>query len=155
MELHTIYQDNNIKIEILKSFHDYLDDMKIHWIDLSENAKDFLYGQILKILNEKEKNWSIREKLTSSHVPIIEAGRPIQFLPPFDVFNEAVEMISYEIWGGEWNKEDLIENVASLSDSDYEIRLNFFNEILFKVHGFLSYYRNGSLMIILFNLKED
>lgn len=155
MELYTIYQDNNIKIEILKSFHEYLDDMKIHWIDLSDNAKDFLYGQIIKILNEKEKEWHIKEKLTSSHVPIIEAGRPIQFLPPFNVFNRAVEIISYGIWGGKWCKEDLIEDIAYLSEDDFKIRVDFFEEPLFKVNGFLSYFKNGTLLIILFNLKED
>lgn len=155
MELHTIYQDNNIKIEILKSFHEYLEDMQIHWIDLSENAKDFLYGKVIKILNNEQKDWNIKEKLTSFHVPIIEGGRPIQFFAPFDVFNKAVELISYSIWGGEWNKEDLIEDIAYLSEADFTLKINFFEEQLFKVNGFLTYYKNGSLLILLFNLKED
>ena len=129
--------------------------MRIHWIELSDTAKDFLYGKIIKILNKNEKDWEIKEKLTSFHVPVIEAGRPIQFLPPFDVFNKAVETISYEIWGGEWEKEDLIEDITYLNEEDFKIRLDFFDVPLFKVNGFLSYYKNGTLLILLFNLKED
>lgn len=155
MELHTIYQDDTIKIDILKSFHDYLDDYKVRWIELSDNAKDFLYGKIIKTLSREKPNWQIKEKLTSFNIPIVEPGRPIQFLPPFDVFNKAFEALSYSIWGGNWNREDLIEDISFLSGEDFEIHLNFFEEQIFKVNGFLSYYKDGTLLIILFNLKED
>lgn len=56
MELYTIYEDTNIKIEILKILHDYFDRTTIKWIELSDTAKDFLYGEILAILKSKLKN---------------------------------------------------------------------------------------------------
>lgn len=156
MDLITIYQDSDIKIEIAKIFHDFLEDQQIKWISLSYSAKDFLYGQVLKILNIKSKEWIVKEKLTASQAPIIEPGRPIFFQPPFDVFNEAIATISNEMLNYNFNYSDTEQKIKKLSENlEADIELHFFLTPIFKINGFLTYFKNGSLLIILFNLKED
>lgn len=156
MDLITIYQDNDIKIEVAKLFHDYLEDQQIKWISLNYAAKDFLYGQILKILDIKSKKWIVQEKLTASQASIIEAGRPIFFQPPFDVFNEAIGIISNDMLNYNFDYNDIEQKILSLSEGqDFEMEIHFFPTSIFKINGFLTYFKNGSLLIILFNLKEE
>lgn len=60
METYVIYQDEEIKIEILKPFHQYLEDTCPQWINLSYGAKDFLYGQVMKDLDIKKEDGIVR-----------------------------------------------------------------------------------------------
>ena len=155
MELYTIYEDTNIKIEILKILHDYFDRTTIKWIELSDTAKDFLYGEILAILKSKLKNQKIEEKLIASKAVIIESTYSIALTPPFDVFNKAVNLIELEL-EAQKSFEEITEDFSEIKfDEKGDYTLHFFQTPLFKINGFLSYYKNGTLLIILFNIKED
>lgn len=155
MELYTIYEDTNIKIEILKILHDYLDRTTVKWVELSDAAKSILYGEVLEHLKPKFKEWKVEEKLTAARAVILESVYAITLSAPFDVFNRAVDFISLELVARKTIKEIEEEfNEIDLVDEG-EIVVHFFDTAIFKVNGYLAYYKNGALLILLFSIKED
>lgn len=156
METYVIYQDEEIKIEILKPFHQYLEETCPQWINLSYGAKDFLYGQVMKDLDIKKRGWDCQERLSAANCPIIEFMKPIALTEPFNAFNRALTIISNWIGRLNFNCEEIKEQVQeSYADEDYEIVCNFFPIRLFNINGYLAYYYNGTLLILLFSIKEE
>lgn len=156
METFVIYEDKDTKIEILKPFHDLLEDQKVKWLELSYMAKDYLYGIVLDEVNLKARRWNCSERLSAGTIPIIEPGRPIALVSPFDVFNRALSIISYGMLQLEFNQEEVKAQIQeSIQDEDFDIICGFFKERLFKIDGYLVYHKNNTLLILLFSLQEE
>ena len=156
METYVIYSDDRQKIEILKPLHDLLEDQRVKWLELNPVAKDYLYGMVLKTIDLKQRGWDTQERLTAGSVPIVEPGRPLALSSPFDIFNQALSIISYEMTRLQFNQEEVKLQIQELvQDQEYQLICEFFDLRLFKVDGFLAYYKNNTLLILLFSLKED
>ena len=110
----------------------------------------------MKDLDIKKRGWDCQERLSAANCPIIEFMKPIALSEPFNAFNRALTIISNWIGRLNFNCEEIKEQVQeSYADEDYEIVCNFFPIRLFNINGYLAYYYNGTLLILLFSIKEE
>ena len=155
MELHTIYQDENIKIEILKILHDYLDRTTVKWIEFSNAAKSILYGEILQDLKPKFEHWDVKDELTPMKAIIINPIYSVSLSAPFNIFNKVLDFISLSIYSNKTQDEIEKEFEEIKLVETGELILKFFKEPIFKTNGYLAYYNEGILLILLFSIKEE
>lgn len=155
MELYTIYEDANIKIEILKILHDYFDRTTVKWIEFSNAAKSILYGEILQDLKPKFEYWDVKDELTPMKAIVINPIYSVSLSTPFNIFNKVLDFISLAIYSNKTQSEIEKEFEEVKLVEEGELILKFFEEPIFKANGYLAYYNKEVLLILLFSIKEE
>ena len=151
MSNHLIYQDNDIKVEILGEFHNLLKKIGIPSNRLSEVQFNILLKCIFHLL--EEKNFPVKNKklISCSLVPIIQKGKIIEMSEMFSDFKFAFQVLSSE---GKWTPEikDFIDEHYAADKVIFDS--NFFEEPVYSVSGYFAMIKENNLLITLFTLDE-
>ena len=151
MSNHLIYQDNDIKVEILGEFHDFLKKIGIPSNRLSEVQFNILLKCIFHLL--EEKNFPVKNKkvISCSLVPKIQKGKIIEMSEMFSDFKFAFQVLSSE---GKWTPEikDFIDEHYAADKVVFDS--NFFEEPVYTVSGYFAMIKENNLLITLFTLDE-
>ena len=152
MDNHLIYQDNDIKVEILGEFHDLIKKIGIPSNRLSEVQFNILLKCIFNLL--EERNFPIENKkvVSCSLVPIIQQGKIIEMSEMFSDFKFAFQVLSRE---GKWTPE--IKNFIDEHYAANKVIFDsyFFEEPVYTVSGYFAMIKENNLLVTLFTLDEN
>ena len=151
MSNHLIYQDNDIKVEILGEFHNLLKKIGIPSNRLSEVQFNILLKCIFHLL--EEKNFPVKNKkvIACCLVPVIQQGKIIEMSEMFSDFKFAFQVLSSE---GKCTPEikDFIDEHYAADKVIFDS--NFFEEPVYTVSGYFAMIKENNLLITLFTLDE-
>lgn len=154
MKNHLIYQDNDIKVEILGEFHDilkkFLAPIKIN--SLSETQFNILLKYIFELLNKEHFSIQDKKVVSCSQVPILTKGRHIEMAETFSDFSFAFQVLSCKCKATPEIKDYINEHYAA---ENIEFFTNFFETPAYNVSGFFAMIKENNLLITLFTLDEN
>ncbi len=152
MDLHTIYKDDNIKIEIFEPLHNFFCNKQVRYLELVRPAREIVCGEVYKDLIKKKV--ICKNRLISSNVPILIEGRLCLLEEPFDVFDKILEFLSC-IDIDKNHLDDVAAEIESFSTETEHFYCKFFPTPLFRVHGYVAYKADDdNLIILLFHIKK-
>ena len=154
MKNHLIYQDNDIKVEILGEFHDmlkkFLAPIKIN--RLSETQFNILLKCILELLNKEHFPIKGKKVISCSQVPILIEGQYVEMAEMFSDFSFAFQTLSYECKATPEIKDYINEHYAA---ENIDFFTNFFETPAYNVSGFFAMIKENNILITLFTLDEN
>lgn len=154
MKNHLIYQDDDIKVEILGEFHyilkKLLSSMKIN--RLSETQFNILLKCILELLNKEHFSIQNKKVISCSQVPILTKGQYVEMAEMFSDFSFAFQTLSCEGKATPEIKDYINEHYAA---ENIDFFTNFFETPAYNVSGFFAMIKENNLLITLFTLDEN
>lgn len=153
----TIYQDNDIRVEIDRFCHEILNNNRPHFFKLKEEELEFVLKQVLFRIDLHDlKNHNITEdkkRQFIGNIPIIVSGRPFGLMPPYDIFNTILFYLSLN---------STLDGASQQIANDINVKFGpkgffccIFPHSIFDVKGFLVYTQNEKEIILLFSFKDD
>lgn len=152
MKNHLIYQDNDIKVEILGEFHKIVKRLFIQSNRLSEVQFNILMKCIFSLLEKNDFPIKDKKVISCSLVPIIYKNKIIEMTEMFDDFNFAFQVLINQGKMSEEAEEIINEHYAA---EDISFFTKFFKEPIYNVSGFFAMIKENNLLITLFTLDEN
>lgn len=156
----TIYQDDNIKIQIDRLYHEILSANRPQFFKLNKDDLEFVLKRVFFYLDLKDlnnNNFQIpKEKKIRQfigNIPIIVSNRPFGLLPPYDSFNEILFYISINSTLDGIPNE--IATDININFKDKGFYCHIFPHAIFDVKGFITYTTETNETILLFGFKDD
>lgn len=162
MEKVTVYENNEIQVEMYKTVADWLQHLRNNEYRLNPIEQEQVLEEMLEQLRLTKEDLDGRRIVTTSKVPIIHRSTlPFELLPPYEIFMDAILLLS-EALDNEDNQVDKTwkRNVARLVAyySTYvnkeDCRLIFF-PIPEKVTGFFTCTNEKQIILLPFILNDS
>lgn len=161
MELITIYEDNEQKIEMLKFVADYLTELLNKEIRLTQLEAEQMLNESLYPLR-KIQDLKGRKVITTNKIPILHRHKIFSLFPAYKELTEAVLLLSdaFDKTVGKLNDEQKL-SIQNLIQLYYKTQLGldcvliFFDDNIKKVSGFIGLFLEETIIIFPFFLNEE
>jgi hypothetical protein len=150
MENYLIYQDENTQIEIDGRVHFWLNYMRVKMFYPNRTLRQVIFNtSILPDIKKNISNMGQYKISMCSNAPILQYGKEIGLSAPFDIFNNAINYLSYS--------EDIAaaeDEINSLVNSD-NIYCKIFKDKKQDIQGYLYGIKDELIYIIFFGYDDN
>lgn len=152
----TIYEDKEIKVEVLKVFHDFFDSLKVKEIKLTKLQHQLLLKAAIQDILKKGINTKDCKLLCSSSVPIIEYWKPLTLVEDFTILEFAINLLCMTMGNEDIEREDLVKAMEEhYKAEEIPFLINFYFEPAYQVDGYIAAKNEDKILIVFFKLDEN
>lgn len=148
-----IYRDNEIKVEIDGSFHDFIQSFIIKTIKLNNPQYHSLIESALDILQTNNIKYRGCVVKVSSSAPIIEYNKRLSLIEPFTIFEATFDLLTLlEDWNNFYEIKNLI--IQYYEEKEIPFYIEKFKNPIYNIYGFMAAKYKNELLICFFSIDE-